>query len=409
MELATSSRLHSPPGHSSTPRQPPLAARQHPVPQPRHLARPITPSQSARKPVPRPAATAARASTSPDTRPARPRSLSQSATTDSKVLERAGSQESFRRKRGATNDPPNIDATPTAPLPFPTSSSHLSLVPGRARPKSPRLESRAVSSSSCPEPRGATVSTGGGPSRIAAVSKIMAEGELGPAGQRKAGEVLVELRDGRSVSSSECGGDDDDDDDVPVRAAVPRFRTTADAPCSRSVTGVYGPPDTVRVRLHDAGVDSGPAPVAFAPESSQLAAAPLAAAPPLAAADPLVPDATPVRNCFRGHARGRAAHEREFKLDAARPRGPDGRFTNPVAIVLRARPVRVEPRRAPHARLVRVVVTLERRKAAPEGLGGPRCQGRARATASAAHLHLVRGDVRPPPTTEPASESQSRD
>lgn len=70
---------------------------------------------------------------------------------------------------------------------------------------------RTVSSSSCPEPRGATLSAMPTTSEPV-MMEVQAEGELelrGKAGGNAA-EVLVELRDGRSVPNSEYGDDDRD-------------------------------------------------------------------------------------------------------------------------------------------------------------------------------------------------------
>lgn len=70
---------------------------------------------------------------------------------------------------------------------------------------------RSVSSSSCPEPRGATLSVTPTTSEPVMVD-VQAEGELELRGRAggNAAEVLVELRDGRSVPNSEYGDDDRD-------------------------------------------------------------------------------------------------------------------------------------------------------------------------------------------------------
>ena len=62
---------------------------------------------------------------------------------------------------------------------------------------------RQVSSSACPEPRGATLSQATTSRPVTA--DVLAEGQLQPAGGAQ--DVLVELRDGRSVPNSECGDD----------------------------------------------------------------------------------------------------------------------------------------------------------------------------------------------------------
>lgn len=54
---------------------------------------------------------------------------------------------------------------------------------------------RSVSASACPEPRGATLSRPNGSG--AGLSEAQAEGEVVLAGERRAGEVLLEVRDGR--------------------------------------------------------------------------------------------------------------------------------------------------------------------------------------------------------------------
>ncbi|KAK4704904.1 hypothetical protein P7C70_g1305, partial [Phenoliferia sp. Uapishka_3] len=145
------------------------------------------------------------------------------------------------RKRGATNDPSTTSTSPcvsspsaaagsstsitstkatilsTAPPPRP-SRTHLTAGRPRSRSKSPRHHlTRSVSggTGSCPEPRRTPGAAVGGPSLLM-VSRIMAEGEVGGAGDRKAGEMLSDLRDGRNVdgrsvkSNEECGCQEDE-------------------------------------------------------------------------------------------------------------------------------------------------------------------------------------------------------
>ncbi|GAA5909786.1 hypothetical protein JCM5296_002311 [Sporobolomyces johnsonii] len=79
-------------------------------------------------------------------------------------------------------------------------------------PPSPVL---SAAPSACPEPRGSTLSLPHPNAASTEMSDVLASGEIGVGEERgKLEELLVELRDARSVPASECGDNDQEEDQI---------------------------------------------------------------------------------------------------------------------------------------------------------------------------------------------------